>query len=53
MNGFADSWAKMGLQLKLQVLIQGFLMVILVAAQLWVSSKIEQRALHALSLIHI
>ncbi len=47
MNGFSDSWAKIGLQLKLQILIQGFLIVILVAAQLWVSDKIEHRALQA------
>jgi methyl-accepting chemotaxis protein len=47
MNGLSDSWAKMGLQLKLQILIQGFLIVILVAAQLWLSNKIEQRTLHA------
>ena len=47
MNGFTDSWTKMGLQLKLQILIQGFLIVILVSAQLWLSNRIEQRSLHA------
>ena len=40
-------WSKLGLQLKLQVLIQGFMLVVLLAAQVWISSQIERRAIHA------
>ncbi len=40
-------WNKIGLKLKLQLLIQGFLIVILVSAQHWVSRYIEAQLLNA------
>ena len=40
-------WSRLGLQLKLQILIQGFMLLVLLTAQLWVSSQLEQRAIHA------
>ena len=40
-------WNKIGLNLKLQLLIQGFLIVILVSAQHWVSRYIEDQLLNA------
>ena len=40
-------WNRLGLQRKLQLLIQGFLLVVLLGAQHWLSSQFEQRALHA------
>ena len=40
-------WNRVGLQLKLQLLIQGFLIVILVAAQHWLSAQIEVWLLNA------
>ena len=47
MKNISNGWSNLGLQLKLQILIQGFLILILVPAQLWLSSKIEMRSLHA------
>jgi methyl-accepting chemotaxis protein len=47
MNVLATRWSSLGLQLKLQILIQSFLLVILVGAQFWLSSQIERRALLA------
>ncbi|MCF8209006.1 MAG: hypothetical protein K9K38_06335, partial [Rhodoferax sp.] len=47
MNGFFLWWSRLGLQHKLQLLIQGFLVIILFSAQVWLSGKIEQRAWHA------
>ena len=47
MNNIAGWWSKIGLQLKLQLLIQGFLIVVLVGAQQWLSNQFEQRALRA------
>jgi methyl-accepting chemotaxis protein len=47
MNGIALWWDKLALQTKLQLLIQGFLIVILVAAQQWISIQFERHALHA------
>jgi hypothetical protein len=47
MNIIPDWWSKVGLQMKLQILIQGFLFVILLAAQHWISGQIEQRSLQA------
>ncbi len=40
-------WNRIGLQLKLQLLIQGFLIVILVLCQQWVSGRIEDHLLTA------
>jgi methyl-accepting chemotaxis protein len=40
-------WSRFGLQLKLQILIQCFMLLVLLAGQYWVSSQIEQRAIHA------
>ena len=47
MNGASGWWDKLGLQLKLQILIQGFLVIILVAAQLWISSQFEHHIVTA------
>ena len=47
MNMPKTLWNKVGLQLKLQLLIQGFLIVILIASQHWVSEKIESQLLNA------
>ena len=47
MDGMAAWWGRIGLQLKLQILIQGFLIVILVAAQQWISIQFEQQATNA------
>jgi len=47
MSTFSTRWSRLGLQLKLQILIQGFLLVILLVTQFWISSQIEQRALRA------
>ncbi len=45
MRAIAKRWSTIGLQLKLQILIQSFLLVILVSAQLWLSHQIERRSL--------
>jgi methyl-accepting chemotaxis protein len=47
MKPFKDAWARLGLQRKLQLLIQGFLLVILLAAQYGISREIGNRALRA------
>ena len=47
MDGIANMWGKLALQLKLQILIQGFLIIILVAAQQWIAMQFEQQALTA------
>ena len=47
MNNFSGRWDNFALQSKLQILIQGFLIIILLAAQLWVSDHMETRALLA------
>ena len=47
MNGFSAWWSKVGLQMKLQILIQGFLIVILVAAQQWILFRFENQVLAA------
>ena len=47
MNSVVLLWSRLGLQSKLQLLIQGFLIVILVVAQFWITTKIEERSLHA------
>jgi methyl-accepting chemotaxis protein len=41
-----DWWEKIGLQLKLQILIQGVLVVLLVSAQIWLSSQLERETLN-------
>ena len=43
----SDWWSRLGLQSKLQILIQGFLLVVLVGVQHWVSIQFEQRTLTA------
>ena len=40
-------WNKIGLQLKLQLLIQGCLLVLLLGAQQWLLNQFEQRSLRA------
>jgi methyl-accepting chemotaxis protein len=47
MNTFSRRWSGLGLQLKMQILIQGFMLVVLLATQFWVSNQIETRGLHA------
>ena len=47
MDGILDWWGKLGLQLKLQILIQGFLIVILLAAQQWILYRFEHQVLNA------
>ena len=47
MTKFTDWWHKLGLQSRLQILVQGFLVIVLLVAQLWVSDHMERRALVA------
>ncbi|MGI9132947.1 MAG: hypothetical protein ACR2I0_03230, partial [Rhodoferax sp.] len=47
MNSLSHWWGNAGLQRKLQILIQGFLIVILIAAQLWITAKVEERSMRA------
>ncbi len=47
MNGFSDWWGRIGLQRKLQLLIQGFLILFLVPAQFWLTNRFEQHFMHA------
>jgi methyl-accepting chemotaxis protein len=47
MNGIESRWNKVGLQWKLQLLIQGALLVLLLAAQHWLSHELEHRFLKA------
>ena len=44
-NRILDWWSRVGLQIRLQILIQGSLFVILVVAQLWISKHLEQQGL--------
>ncbi|MFI3195404.1 MAG: methyl-accepting chemotaxis protein [Methylococcaceae bacterium] len=46
MSRFLGGWSKIGFQRKLRILIQGSLIIILFAAQLWVSSSMEQQVLN-------
>jgi methyl-accepting chemotaxis protein len=46
-NFVSGWWSKIGLQLKLQILIQGFLIIILIAAQQWISIQFEHQVLSA------
>ena len=42
----ANWWNSLGLRLKLQILIQGFLILVLLAAQQWVLVQFEKQVLH-------
>lgn len=44
---FFTWWNRLGLQLKLQILIQGFLIVILIGAQQWITVQIEHQVMTA------
>jgi len=46
-DGIVERWNKLTLQIKLQILIQGILIVILVAAQHWISLQFENQTLNA------
>jgi methyl-accepting chemotaxis protein len=46
-DGIVVRWHKLALQLKLQILIQGILIVILVAAQHWITLQFESQTLSA------
>ncbi len=41
-----NRWRRLGLRLRLQILIQGSLIVILGAAQFWISMRFEQQVVH-------
>ncbi len=47
MNGISDWWSRIGMQLKLQLLIQGFLIAILFPSQFWLSNYLEEMELSA------
>jgi methyl-accepting chemotaxis protein len=47
MNNNTGGWNGLGLQFKLQILIQGFLLIILVAAQQWITHQLERQTLAA------
>jgi methyl-accepting chemotaxis protein len=47
MNALQSWWRVIGLQYKLQILIQGFLLVILLLTQFWLSDKLERMELDA------
>lgn len=47
MNGLMGWWSRLTLQLKMQLLIQGFLMIILFTAQQWLSDRLESMELDA------
>ncbi|MBS1158887.1 MAG: methyl-accepting chemotaxis sensory transducer [Proteobacteria bacterium] len=47
MDIFADWWRRLGLQTKLQLLIQGFLLILLLAAQQWIFHQFEHQLLNA------
>ncbi len=47
MKSVSGWWGRVGLQFKLQILIQGFLFAILVAAQQWISDQFESQVLNA------
>src|ERR1017187_8629057 len=47
MAGLSSWWLKLGLQLRLHILIQGCLIVILVTAQVWLADQFEHQALAA------
>ena len=45
MSIFSVYWSRIGIQLKLQLLIQGLLLVLLLPAQHWLASQLEYREL--------
>jgi methyl-accepting chemotaxis protein len=45
MKSITQWWSGVGLQRKLQLLIQGFLIIVLVGAQLWITRQFENEAL--------
>jgi hypothetical protein len=45
MDSLFKLWDRIGLQLKLQILIQGFLIVILLFAQYWIYTQLERQIL--------
>jgi methyl-accepting chemotaxis protein len=47
MGSISGGWKKIGLQLKLQILIQGSLIVILLVAQQWLAAQFERQVLNA------
>ncbi|MDR3368069.1 methyl-accepting chemotaxis protein [Rhodoferax sp.] len=47
MNSVKAWWHAIGLQFKLRILIQGFLLVILLIAQFWLANKLERMELDA------
>ena len=47
MDSLFKLWDRIGLQLKLQILIQGFLIVILLFAQYWIYTQLERQILDA------
>ena len=47
MDGVSGWWSKLGLQVKLQILIQGSLILLLVAAQVWILNHFERQLLNA------
>ncbi len=47
MNSLFKLWDRIGLQMKLQILIQGFLIVILLFAQYWIYTQLERQILDA------
>ena len=47
MDSLFKLWDRIGLQLKLQILIQGFLIVILLFAQFWIYTQLERQILDA------
>ncbi len=47
MNGISIFWSRLGLQLKLQLLIQGLLLIILLVAQHLITAHLEERELLA------
>jgi len=47
MQNYLKFWSGLGLQRKLQILIQGFVLVILLLTQAWISQQFERHALRA------
>ena len=45
MNSLSKFWDRLGLQLRLQLLIQGLVLVLLLAAQQWLANQMAQREL--------
>jgi methyl-accepting chemotaxis protein len=45
MHAISNRWRRLGLRLKLQILIQGFLLIVLGAVQVWISTQFERQIL--------